>query len=121
MFCIFLYSLAPSSILKMDLMYLDPIQFAKIHAQLTLLQHACLCRSRQQVLCTFDPETTMWCNWHTGMRLVNPQYYQARRAAHRLHGILLLQLLCLHIWHNDRKRARDASLSGAMLMASEHS
>ena len=75
MFCIFLYRLGPSSILKMDLIYPDPIQFAEMHAQLTLLQHACLCRSlrsRQQVLCTFDPETTMWCNWHTEMKLVNP-------------------------------------------------
>ena len=24
------------------------------------------------MLCIFDPETSPWCNWHTGMRLVNP-------------------------------------------------
>ena len=54
-----------------------------------------------------------------------PSDHQARPAAHRLHlswylGILLLQLVCLYIWHDDEERARDASLSGAMLMASEH-
>ena len=25
------------------------------------------------MLCIFNRQTSPWCNWHTGMRLVNPQ------------------------------------------------
>ena len=74
MFSISLYMLTPFEHSQKDLRP-EPILSAEIHEQLTLLQHACLCRSlrsSQQVLCTFNPKTSPWCNWHTGMRFINP-------------------------------------------------